>query len=100
MGGALSIVGRFVKIEACLANSAVYQMLLRLFHKTTIEDFKKPIRAFLWSTNSDKRKYHLVKWKHICKPRSKGGLAIKDLTRFNISLMCKWWWKLEKDNGP
>jgi hypothetical protein len=33
-------------------------------------------------------------------PKSKGGLGVKDLNKFNISLMCKWWWKLENEDGP
>jgi hypothetical protein len=40
-----------------------------------------------------------VRWKWICKPRKKGGMGLKKLYKFNI-LMCKWWWKLENDNGP
>jgi hypothetical protein len=27
-------------------------------------------------------------------------LGIKDLAKFDMSFMRKWWWKLEKDNGP
>lgn len=46
-----------------------------------------------------KKKYHLVKWENICKSKKKGGLGIKDLRRMNISLLCKWWWKLEKEEG-
>jgi hypothetical protein len=46
MGGALSFGGRVTKIDACLSNSAVYQMSLRLLHKTIIVEMKKPIRAF------------------------------------------------------
>jgi hypothetical protein len=46
------------------------------------------------------KKYHLVSWRHICRPRSKGGLGMKYLTKFNISLMFKWWWRLEKEKGP
>jgi hypothetical protein len=46
-----------------------------------------------------KKKYHLVKWVKITKPKSKGGLGIKDLRRMNISLLCKWWWKAETGSG-
>jgi hypothetical protein len=35
----------------------------------------------------------------ICKSRRKGDLGIKDLRKLNISLMCKWWWRLEKEDG-
>jgi hypothetical protein len=29
-----------------------------------------------------------------------GWLSLKGLTKFNISLMWKWWWKLGSDTGP
>jgi hypothetical protein len=99
MSGSMSIGGRVTKIDACLSNSAVYQMSLRLLHKTNIDGMEKPIRAFLWASTQRKRRYHLVRWKVICSPRSKGGLGIKNLHKFNVSLMCKWWWKLEHDKG-
>jgi hypothetical protein len=47
----------------------------------------------------NKEKYHLIKWEVICKSKKKGGQGIKDLRKLNISLMCKWWWKLEKEEG-
>jgi hypothetical protein len=100
MSGSMSLGGRVTKIDACLSNSAVYQMSLRLLHKTNIEGMEKPIRAFLWASTRGKRRYHLVSWKLVCTPKSKDGLGIKNLCRFNISLMCKWWWKLEHDSGP
>jgi hypothetical protein len=28
------------------------------------------------------------------------GLGVKDLNKFNISVMRKWWWKLENYEGP
>jgi hypothetical protein len=46
IGGALSIGGRVTKIDAFLSNCAVYQMSLRLLHKTNLEELEKPIRAF------------------------------------------------------
>jgi len=26
-------------------------------------------------------------------------LGIKDLEKMNVSLLCKWWWKLENEDG-
>jgi hypothetical protein len=100
MGDTMSIGSRLIKIDACLSNIDVYQMSMRLLHKTNIENISRPIRAFFWAGGVDKRKYHFVKWRWICKPKCKGGLGVKDLNKFNISLMCKWWWKLENDEGP
>jgi hypothetical protein len=42
----MSIGGRLVKIDACLSSTVVYQMFLRLLHKTNIEQMDKPIRSF------------------------------------------------------
>jgi hypothetical protein len=33
-------------------------------------------------------------------PRKNGGLGLKNLYKFNRSVMCKLWWKLENGYGP
>jgi hypothetical protein len=43
--------------------------------------------------------HHLVKWLKIFKPIKKGGLGIHDLRKMNLSLLCKWWWKIERGEG-
>lgn len=35
----------------------------------------------------------------ICKSKKKGGLGIKDIRKMNLSLLCKWFWKLDKEKG-
>ena len=35
----------------------------------------------------------------LCRPKEKGGLGINFLERMNISLLCKWWCKLESEEG-
>jgi hypothetical protein len=55
------------------------------------------LMLLIWAGDANKRKYHFVKWRWICKTKSKGELGVKDLYKFNISLMCKWWWKLENE---
>jgi len=35
----------------------------------------------------------------MCKNKKKGGLGIKDIRKMNISLLCKWCWKLETEDG-
>jgi hypothetical protein len=47
-----------------------------------------------------KKEYHFVKWEWIYKPKKKGGLGMKDLFKFNINLMYKWWWKVHNGSGP
>ena len=46
-----------------------------------------------------KKKYHLVKWKRVSQLKKTSGLGVKDLGKMNVSLLCKWWWKLEYEQG-
>lgn len=34
-----------------------------------------------------------------CRSKKKGGLGVKDLRKQNVSLLCKWWWKLNTGQG-
>jgi hypothetical protein len=56
-------------------------------------------KTFFWQGGGDKKKYHLVKWIKVTKPKTKGGPGVKDMRKMNISLLCKWWWKLENEEG-
>jgi hypothetical protein len=35
----------------------------------------------------------------VCKAKKKGGLCIKHLRKVNISLLYKWWWMFENEEG-
>jgi hypothetical protein len=74
-------------------------MAMFLLNKTFIECLDKHRRRFFWHGKKQKRGYYMVKWGRVCRSRKKGGLGIKDLRKQNISLLCKWWWKLETQNG-
>lgn len=74
-------------------------MSVYLLPKTTVECLDKIRRRFFWQGGGTKKKYHLLKWEKVCKSKRKGGLGIKKLRKMNASLLCKWWWRLEKENG-
>jgi hypothetical protein len=91
--------GRTVLINSSLSNTTTYHMSMFLMPLTTIKRMGKVRRKFFWQGEQLKKKYHLVKWDKICKSKRKGGLGMKKLRRMNISLLCKWWWMLEKEEG-
>jgi hypothetical protein len=35
----------------------------------------------------------------VCRSKNKGGLGVKDLRKQNISIITKWWWKLDTQEG-
>ena len=74
-------------------------MSMYLLPKTILKKIDVIRKRFFWQGGSLKKKYHLVKWLRICQLKKAGGLGVKDLRKMNISLLCKWWWKLEHEQG-
>jgi hypothetical protein len=98
-GSSLSLGGRLVLINSCLSNLPVYAMSMFWLHVSVIDKMDTARKRFFWQGGNMKKKYHLIKWNKITKPKNRGGLGIKDLRRMNISLLCKWWWKAENGEG-
>jgi hypothetical protein len=70
-----------------------------LLPKTVVKKIDGTRKRFFWLGGGTKKKYHLVKWCVVARPKLKGGLGVKDLRKMNLSLPCKWWWKLENGEG-
>lgn len=98
-GGTMSIAGRSTLISSSLNNAPIYHMSIYLLPKTILNRLDKIRRSFFWQGGGTKNKYHLIKWAKIYKSYKKGGLGIKDIRKMNISLLCKWWWKFDKEDG-
>jgi hypothetical protein len=98
-GNSLSIAGRTTLINSSLMNSTIYHMSMYLLSKIVIKRMDKNVRKFFWHRGSLKKKYHLVQWRKVCRAKKKGGLGIKNLRKVNVSLLCKWWWALENEDG-
>jgi hypothetical protein len=97
--GSATSGGRLTLLDAYLSGIPYYYMSMFLLSLTFIEKLNKHRRRFFWAGKKRKKKYHLVKWSRICRSKKKGGLGVKDLRKQNISLLCKWWWKLETQSG-
>jgi hypothetical protein len=98
-GGTMSISGRSTLISSSLNNTPIYHMSIYMLSKTVLHKLDKIQRKFFWQGGGTKKKYHLIRWTKICKSKKKGGLGIKDIRKMNISLLCKWWRRLDKEDG-
>jgi hypothetical protein len=54
---------------------------------------------FFWHGKKLKKGYYMGNWCKVCRSKKKGGLGVLDLRKQNISLLSKWWWKLDTQNG-
>ncbi|WJX66076.1 hypothetical protein P8452_50669 [Trifolium repens] len=90
----VSFGGRIVLINSVLNAIPIFYLS---YMKMPMSVWRKLVsiqRKFLWGSNGDQVKTCWVKWDDICRPKSEGGLGIRDLRLVNSSLLAKWRWKL------
>ena len=56
-------------------------------------------RKCLWLEEDGAKKYHLVSWDKIFRPKEQGFLGVMHLEVMNNCLISKWLWKLDTSNG-
>jgi hypothetical protein len=69
-------------------------MGLFLLADGTHKGLDKHRNNFFWEDKVNKRKYHMVSWEEICKPKEQGGLGVMNTKKMNIALMLKWIWRI------
>src|SRR3954464_6482629 len=54
-------------------------------------------RSFVWGSNRQHKRVHLIDWMTLCHPRDNGGLGLKDLRTMNKAFLLKIAWGLLND---
>jgi hypothetical protein len=54
---------------------------------------------FFWQGDCEKKKYRLVKWSMVYRPKEQGGLGVHVLAVKNSALLGKWLYKLLTEDG-
>ncbi|XP_026437186.1 uncharacterized protein LOC113335301 [Papaver somniferum] len=89
----LSKGGKLTLIISELSSLPIYFFSIFAAPMNIIKNLERIIHNFLWDGGPDDKKYHPVDWEHLVKPKSLGGLGIKQLHFMNIALLMKWVWK-------
>jgi hypothetical protein len=90
----MSSAARLILIDACLSSLPLHTMGLFMLADGTHAGFDKHRNRFFWEGQGNKRKYHLVAWQEICKPRDQGGLGVMNTKLMNQAFMLKWIWRM------
>eukprot|EP00253_Pinus_taeda_P021341 PITA_21341 len=90
---ALNFAGRLVLTKAILQAIPQYMLSILPAPKGILGQIRSIQRSFLWSGNSEKRKWSLVAWKKLCRPKNRGGLNLVDPLVVNKVCGAKIWWK-------
>ena len=89
----LSKGGRLTLIKSTLSNLPTYFLSLFPIHVSVAKRIETIQRNFLWESFKEGANFHLVNWDHICTLLPNGGLAIRNVRRFNEALLGKWLWR-------
>jgi hypothetical protein len=78
----------------------MYAMGMFLLQDGVHAKFDTHRAKFYWEGAGPKRKYHLVNWPAVCRPKACGGLGLINSKKMNIALLLKWVWKLFQEDNP
>jgi len=86
-------------INSVLTSIPIYFLSFFMVPKQVVKKIVRLQRNFLWGGSSDQIKIPWIRWETVCLPKEQGGLGVKDITSFNISLLGKWKWDLLQNQG-
>ncbi|KAL9681661.1 hypothetical protein QQ045_013448 [Rhodiola kirilowii] len=89
----LSYAGRLVLIKHVLQSICSYWMRVLIFPSFVMKKSIMLCRTYLWSGSCCGNR-NLVAWETVCKPKSNGGLDLKNIVTFNKSLALSQGWDL------
>jgi hypothetical protein len=86
----LASAGRLELTNSCLSSLPMFAMGIYLLHMATHKAMDSCRARFFWEGIGDRRKYHMVDWPTVCKPKELGALGILNTRLMNLALMVKW----------
>ncbi|XP_074291091.1 uncharacterized protein LOC141617853 [Silene latifolia] len=84
-----SYAGRLVLVKAVLSTLHSYWASLFVLPKGIIAKVEAVCRNFLWDSSAEYHRVPLVAWETVCRPKSEGGLGLKNLEMMNKDLIGK-----------
>lgn len=69
-------------------------MQTALLPRSVCDELDRKCRGFLWGSNQEKKKIHLVKWEGVTKPKCCGGLGIRSARQANAAFLTKLGWRV------
>ena len=74
-GRFMSSGARLILTNSSLSSLPMFTMGLFLLADGVHSKFDTPRSRFFWEGAGPKRKYHMVKWQAVCRPKAQGGLG-------------------------
>ena len=72
----LNLAGRLVPTNVVLQSIPIFMLSALPTPKGVLQQFRTIQRDFLWGKGENRKKWALVAWEKICKPKNHGGLGL------------------------
>jgi hypothetical protein len=72
-GQLLASTGRLELTNSCMSSLPMFAMGIYLLHAAMHKAMDSCRARFFWEGTGDRRKYHMVDWQTVCKPKELGG---------------------------
>ncbi|GLT62306.1 hypothetical protein SLA2020_349540 [Shorea laevis] len=90
----LSLAGRRTLVQSVTSSIPTYTMQTVLLPSNICSAIDSLNRKFLWGSDMNINKPHLVNWSDVCLPREHGGLGLRTARECNKALIAKLGWQL------
>jgi len=91
--------GENILTKSFLQAISTYMMSVFPTPKGILQKIRAIQRDFLWRGAKNKKKWALVAWEKVCKPKCKGGLGLQDPQVTNEAYEAKLWWRWVKEKS-
>ena len=95
----LNFPSRITLVKSILQAIPTYVFSVLVAPKNFLKTIRAIQRNFLWGSTEVKKKWALVDWETICKPKRAGGLGLRDLEVMNKVFNAKIWWRWVTNKG-
>jgi hypothetical protein len=90
---ALNLPSRLILLKSVLQALPVYTFSALAAPNFILNAIKALQRNFLWQGLKAGKKFALISWEKLCRPKIQGGLGIRDPSILNKVLSAKIWWR-------
>ena len=95
----LNLAARLVLTKSILQTVPIFMFSALPTPKGVMQQIRSIQRDFLWGKGEEKKKWPLVAWDKLFKPKAHGGLGLHDLEILNRVSRAKLWWRWLKESA-